>query len=136
MTVFVWKPFKVQEEQWACPYQIKGFGDEAIRYSYGSDAMQALQLSFDGLRANLNPKRNRIYWLGPEIADAGFAQTITIAYRADVYEYLCELVDREVMSFPDDPERSVKALTKRVAKWKKQNEATASSKPRKRSRKD
>lgn len=134
--VFIWKPFKVREEEWACPYQIKGLGDEAIRYSYGSDAMQALQLSFDGVRVDLNPKLNRILFLGSEIAEAGFPRTIAYSFGADVYDYLCDIHDQELMPFPDDPRRSTKVRAERVAKWKTRNEVNATSKSRKRSRKD
>src|SRR5690349_14320595 len=74
--VFLWRPFKEDKEVWACPFKIKGVGDESVRYARGSDAVQALQLSFAAIRAYLQPKRNKIFWLGPGIADAGFPRTV------------------------------------------------------------
>ena len=130
----VWKPFKVRDEEWACQYQIKGFGDEVVRFAHGADAMQALQLSFDGLRTDLNPKQNGIYFIGPGIAEAGFPRSIDFSFGADAYEYLCDVHDKELMPFPDDPQRSTKVRRERVARWKRQSAEAVRKAPRKRGR--
>jgi hypothetical protein len=38
---------------WYCPYQIKGAGDEKVRYMCGIDAFQALQLAIRSLGVEL-----------------------------------------------------------------------------------
>lgn len=62
------------EEDFRCPYQILGLGDERIRYAHGVDTMQAFLLSFVALRAHLDAspegREGRITWLGGE--DWGF----------------------------------------------------------------
>lgn len=61
--VFIWQPFKEKDDVWVCPFRIEGFGDDAIQYARGSDGIQALQQSFAGVRATLNPKQNSIHWI-------------------------------------------------------------------------
>jgi hypothetical protein len=42
--VLLGKP-QAHGEEFYCPYQIKGAGDEKVRYAFGVDAFQALQLA-------------------------------------------------------------------------------------------
>ncbi len=93
--------------------------------------MQALRLSFEALRADLNPKQNKIYWGGPDIADAGFPRFVDWTFGTDMYEYLCDLMDRELLPFPEDFLRSKKQRNENIAKWKRQEPRSVGSKARK-----
>jgi uncharacterized protein DUF6968 len=120
--VLIWQPFEEGEEVWACPYQIRGFGDGTVRYARGSDAVQALQLSFTAIRANLDPKRNHIYWIAPDIADAGFPRTVNYAFGSDMYDYLCDLMDRELLPYPDEYMRCKRYRAKKLSQWKRERD--------------
>jgi hypothetical protein len=96
--VFIWQPFEEEDNVWVCPYQIKGLGDEATRYVRGADALQALQLSFAAVLADLDPKRNRIHWIASEIPDAGFPRTVPWTSGNELYERLGEMIDRELLA--------------------------------------
>jgi hypothetical protein len=47
------RPSAPARSGWYCPIQIIGMGDEAVRATFGADSYQALQLSFERLRAEL-----------------------------------------------------------------------------------
>lgn len=130
---FIWRPFK-EGKLWRCPYQIKGFGDEEIRYACGDDSVQALSLSFQALRVDLSAKQNKIYWGGPDIADAGFPRCVDWSFGADIYEYLCDLMDQELLPFPGDYLRSKKQRNENIARWKRQKVSNTRT-PRPRGRK-
>jgi hypothetical protein len=54
VTVMLGKPQQWSDhENYFCPYQIKGAGDEKIRYMAGVDAFQALHLALSTLRVEL-----------------------------------------------------------------------------------
>lgn len=60
---------------WRCPFQIVGIGDGAVQFSFGIDAVQALQLAFVIMGAQLfgaNGQRQRITWFGGP--DLGFPE--------------------------------------------------------------
>ena len=47
------KPFP-DSADFYCPYRITGVGDEKIRYAGGVDSLQAIQLAFQIIRADLS----------------------------------------------------------------------------------
>ena len=63
-------------QDYVCPFQVLGLGDEKIRYACGVDGIQALQLSLDVLRAYVNSreevKAGLVSWEGDESGDLGF----------------------------------------------------------------
>jgi hypothetical protein len=58
------------------PYQIRGIGDEKIRYAGGIDAVQSLQLSMTMIGADLYAHsellKEKLIWEGDENGDLGF----------------------------------------------------------------
>jgi hypothetical protein len=58
------------------PYQVRGIGDEKIRYAGGTDAVQSLQLSMTMIGADLKAYNEillgNMRWEGDEIGDLGF----------------------------------------------------------------
>lgn len=124
--VRIWAPIKISgpdadgAEIWDCPFQIAGFGDEQVQTSKGADSVQALELSFAGIRAMLQPQSTGIRWMGEDLADAGFPRTINYSLGADFYYYLCAMMDREALPEPDDLEKSKRIRLSRVKAWKAQ----------------
>jgi hypothetical protein len=112
--VNIWPPFEEEVDVWACPYQIRGLGHEAIRYARGADGMQALQLSFSAIRADLDPKRNRIRWIASEIPDAGFPRMVPWTSGNKLYERLCKVIDRELLAEQRSIGRSKKEQRQRL----------------------
>jgi hypothetical protein len=54
VTVLVGKPEKFPDtDDYYCPYQIRGFGSERVRYAGGSDAVQALELALKMIGTDL-----------------------------------------------------------------------------------
>lgn len=55
-------------EDWRCPFQIRGLGDEHVRHAVGVDSVQALQLCFQMIGAQLHylmrSQDIRLRWLG------------------------------------------------------------------------
>jgi hypothetical protein len=74
-TVSLGKPLP-DGEQFCCPYQIKGAGDEKVRCAYGVDAFQALQLALSILGVQLEELNKelggRLRWELGERNDFGF----------------------------------------------------------------
>jgi hypothetical protein len=75
VTVLLGKPLS-DGEQFYCPYQIKGAGDEKVRCAYGIDAFQALQLAHSILGVQLDVLHKelggRLRWESGEENDFGF----------------------------------------------------------------
>lgn len=54
VTVLIGKPEKFPDsDDYYCPYQILGFGNQRVRYAGGSDAVQALELALKKIGADL-----------------------------------------------------------------------------------
>jgi len=73
-----------ENDDWRCPYRISGLGTSRVRYAYGIDAFQSLQLALVGIRAHLEPRRRQLKWDGgtlesafPRVVPAGFGQGLT-----------------------------------------------------------
>jgi hypothetical protein len=69
--VKIGKPIK-RDKDFACPIQVKGIGDEVVRYASGQDSMQALHLALQmiGIELLLRHDDYKFSWL--DQPDAGF----------------------------------------------------------------
>ena len=66
-TVRLGRPVKSPDgSHYCCPYQVLGVGDDVVRSSAGEDSMQALELAFKMVGAELYGRHNDIEftWLG------------------------------------------------------------------------
>ena len=79
VTVRVGKPrrFRGGNDDYYCPYQILGLGDEVVRYAGGVDPVQALQLALVAIGADLGAlkeaKTGTLSWAaGSTKGDFGF----------------------------------------------------------------
>ncbi len=78
-------------EDWRCPFQIRGLGDEHVRHALGVDSVQALQLCFEMIGAQLHylarSQDIRLLWLGhsdlgfpmPSVSPASNAKALEVA---------------------------------------------------------
>jgi hypothetical protein len=71
VTVLVGRPVRFSDgSSYLCPYQIAGIGDDVIRSAAGEDSLQAIEVAFKMLGADLyyRHKDFKFTWFGqPEI---------------------------------------------------------------------
>jgi hypothetical protein len=83
--VVIGKPEKFSEgDDYYCPYQIVGLGNELVRYAGGADAVQALELALKMIGSDLytspEAQAKQITWVGGEKpGDLGFPLPSSIA---------------------------------------------------------
>jgi len=81
ITILIGQPFIPPDYggNFCCPYQIKGIGDEKIRYGSGIDSLQALYIALINISTDLYPteeaRAGKVTWqgerdLGLPMADA------------------------------------------------------------------
>jgi hypothetical protein len=70
--VRIGRPMPAPEVDWMCSFQILGAGDEVVRTAYGLDAVQALKLCLEMIRADLGTlqRAHGLTWMGGD--DLGF----------------------------------------------------------------
>lgn len=68
--------FSSDSQDFYCPYQIFGLGDEKIRYGAGVDSMQALILTLERIGADLysskEGKAGQLRWINEQGVNLGF----------------------------------------------------------------
>jgi hypothetical protein len=74
VTVIIGKPERIPaSEDYYCPYQIRGLGDEKVSYSPGVDSVQALVLALTDIGSRLNAsspgKAGNLTWVGSHAPD-------------------------------------------------------------------
>ena len=77
VTVLVGKPEKFPDaEDYYCPYQILGLGNERVRRAGGVDAVQALELALKMIGTDLYTSKEsqsgELSWSGGKKGDLGF----------------------------------------------------------------
>jgi Domain of unknown function (DUF6968) len=77
INVLLGKPQQLPDHQdYFCPYQIKGTGDEKVRYSCGVDSFQALHPALSTLGVELEVLNNqfggRLRWECDDVGGLGF----------------------------------------------------------------
>lgn len=63
VTLKIGQPQELEEHHWCCPWQLVGTGNEAIHAAHGIDAVQALQLTFQMIGADIS-KMERLRFHG------------------------------------------------------------------------
>jgi hypothetical protein len=71
VTIEIGVPRRRRVGEWACPYRITGLGSKRIRYCFGFDAIQALQIVNQAIWRDLEPYEEKLSWVG-EPGDTGF----------------------------------------------------------------
>lgn len=102
--VLIAKPVQVDREEWRCDIEIRGPNGTTKGKAFGIDAMQALMISFDSLRNNLNAISPPVYWLDMPV-DLTFPRAIPIALGEDFYRRMEAHIDAEIEKFNADHEK-------------------------------
>ena len=84
VTVLIGKPEKFPDsDDYYCPYQILGLGNERIRRAGGSDSMQALELTLKKIGADLYTSKEfqsgELTWPGGKAGDLGLPLPNTLS---------------------------------------------------------
>src|SRR5215475_13152552 len=89
------KPRKVSgQNDWECPFRVKGAGINRVEYGYGVDALQALTTALEGIRVILDEIETPLAWSGVLPDHTGFQRMIPIAIGAQMAARLERLVNR------------------------------------------
>lgn len=77
VVIRIGRPQKIKDDDdYYCPYQISGIGNEKIKYTIGIDGIQSLQLTLSRIGTDLytseEGKRGELRWVGDEKGDLGF----------------------------------------------------------------
>jgi hypothetical protein len=96
--VRVGTPRRVDPRTWLCAFQIAGTRSSRVDAAYGVDALQALQVAFEGIRFHLARQRIRATWVGGEKGDPGFPQMVP-AFGLVFANRIARLIAREEKAF-------------------------------------
>ena len=103
---------KSENRDWRCPFRVSGIGTARVRYAYGIDAFQSLQLAMVGIRAILEPKRRQLKWDGGTLESA-FPRMVPSGFGHGLTGQIEKFIDREVTGFCRELERRHKRRTVR-----------------------
>ncbi|HYD46948.1 MAG TPA: hypothetical protein VEB21_01305 [Terriglobales bacterium] len=78
---------------WRCPYQIVGLGSRRVRYAYGVDSMQALQMALEAVAIELRPHRSQLSWLNT-LGLTGLYRPVPIGFGPKFAEQLEERIQK------------------------------------------
>jgi hypothetical protein len=96
LVVTLGTPRRVKGQQdWECPFRIKGPGVNRLEFGYGVDALQALTTALEGIRAVLDEIGKPLAWSGVLPDHTGFQRMIPFAAGADISARLDRSLDRE-----------------------------------------
>ena len=95
---------------WRCPFHVSGLGEARVRYAYGIDAFQSLQLALVGIRALLEPKRHQLKWDGGPLESA-FPRMVPSGFGHDLTRRIEKFIDREVKDLCRELERKYRKRT-------------------------
>jgi hypothetical protein len=103
---------KSDENEWECPFRIRGRGVSLVEFGYGVDSMQALTTALEGIRAVLDERFGSFRWFrweegGALIDHSGFQRQIPLLGGAATRR-LERLVDGEL-------KRHLRQLERRTA---------------------
>jgi hypothetical protein len=90
---------------WGCPVEITGLDAPSIRYVFGVDAFQALQLGLDYIAIRTSTATVRPFWFEPEHGP-GFTRSLFPSYLPlAAQEKLQVLVDKAVLRWANQQKR-------------------------------
>jgi hypothetical protein len=95
VVVEIGMPRRRRAGEWACPYRITGLDSNRIRYCFGFDAVQALQIVTQAIWRDLEPHGEKVSWLG-EPGNTGFFQHFPPTLGLKFARQVEAAIDREV----------------------------------------
>lgn len=95
VSVQIGRPYKIKNE-WRAPYRVLGIGRARTGFAVGEDAVQALMIVFEAVRADLDREKTALSWLSGEPGDVGFPRLIPTSF-GQLFMKECEsLMDKQV----------------------------------------
>ena len=116
VVVVVGTPARRSTGEYACPWQLRGVGDGQVRYTFGVDSMQALQLSFEAIRQALLPSRESLTWCDGETGGLGFTRTVNTAFGRTLSDRLDRMLEEEMERYARGTKARVAARQRRAAR--------------------
>jgi hypothetical protein len=99
-------PRPYDDDEWECPFRIKGSGIDTVEYGRGVDSMQALVTALDGIRAMLDETGLSLSWQDALPDHTGFQRAIPVLFGAAFAKRLERLVDREIKLYVQNLKRT------------------------------
>ncbi len=109
VVIRIGKPRRAPSGDWECPYQILGVGSGRPRRALGLDPIQALLLTFVGIRYDLKRTGAALTWLG-EPGDLGLPALVPDGFGVEVAQHLEQLVSNEVTRIVRSARHPVRSL--------------------------
>lgn len=92
-------PEQVATGDWRCGFWIRGI-DTAPEFAFGVDALQALALAIEGLRAALERSGSVYTWKGGDHADHGVPPIVPTSFGRDFCTRVARFIEQEISSLP------------------------------------
>jgi hypothetical protein len=99
--VVIGKPTQQGADEWRCDFEIRSVSATTTDHACGADSVQALMLSFDGIRQALYAFDPGLCWEGMPI-DLAFPRTIPISMGDEFYREIESHIDAKIEGFVDD----------------------------------
>jgi hypothetical protein len=102
VTVYVGKPERKSEREFACPFQLVGVGEPILNYGRGVDCLQALTMALEGIRVALENTGRTYSWAGGETGDHGFRQLVPSFYGLGFSKHIERIIENEIRLFAEN----------------------------------
>jgi hypothetical protein len=83
-----------REDEWACSFQIHGWGDSPVRVAHGVDGLQAITIAASTIRQWLDDANNVSSSESPY--EVVFRRYVPFAHGLDYHRHLCKILDEEI----------------------------------------
>lgn len=91
---------------WMCSFLVEGLPRTRRRAAHGVDALQALLMAVEGVRATLDASGLQLAWEGGEPGDTGIPRTVPLFYGLDFAQKIGRHIDREIQEHAQAAEAS------------------------------
>lgn len=87
-------PHPVNDDDWACSFQIQGWKGGKVQVAHGVDGLQALLIAASAIRRSL--ERMKGLTLCEEAFEFVFPRIVPGSYGLDFHRHLCGILDQEI----------------------------------------
>lgn len=85
-----------KHRDWECPFLIQGLGKSTVQRAFGVDALQALILAIQGIRANLDYGGQKLFWLDPKVG-TDIPQYVPTTWGRELQDRIAVAIERETV---------------------------------------
>jgi len=94
--VSIGTPRPDSQHDWACPFLIEGIRESKVQFSYGVDAMQALIIAFQVIRAIIKQSGRKLFWRGPKMG-THFPMLVPTSFGEAFEDRVGLAIEREIV---------------------------------------